>query len=220
MCPAGFGYYAPATRVRKMLLTHQRNAALAAVMMVMTSILSATQVHAESFTFDNKHTEVRFKYLIGILPGAGRFTDVVGQIEINETMPEQSRIVAVIKTTSLSTEEPFVEETLRGKDFFNVAMQPEIRFKSRSVRPTIPNQAELNGELTINGITKPVSLHVAFVSGTSSQVTRGGKQIVVHGDVLRATCRVRRSAFAMTAFDSLIADEIDIEIHAMLRKGP
>jgi hypothetical protein len=79
---------------------------------------------------------------------------------------EKDRVEAVVKTASLTASEQFIEDKLKGEDFFNVAVRPEIRFKSRAVRRAAgnaaENNAELSGDLTMNGISQPVTLRMAL----------------------------------------------------------
>jgi polyisoprenoid-binding protein YceI len=84
--------------------------------------------------------------------------------------------------------------------FFNVAVFPEIRFKSRSAKPAGGNGTELTGDLTMNGVTQPVTLLAVFKNGSH----------------VSAAAHIKRSAFNMTALSLLISDEIDIQIEADL----
>ena len=167
--------------------------------------------HAETYTFDTKTTEVRFTYQIGLLPQSGRFAEVKGLVEFNERAPERSRVDAVINAASLTAAEPMVENELKGESFLNVAVQPEIRFKSRTVKATRRNSAELLGELTMNGVTRPVTLQVLFYP-------KGVSMPAAAGPFFTATTQIKRSSFNMTAYQMLVGDEVEIQIHAPLRK--
>jgi polyisoprenoid-binding protein YceI len=164
---------------------------------------------AETYTFDGSHAEVRFTYQVGFASQTARFTDVAGLCEFDETAPEKGHVEAIVKTASLTAITPFIEDKLKGEDFFNAAVRPEIRFKSRALRPAGGNQAALTGDLTMNGVTQPVTLRMAFHKAgmPASKPPR-----------LTATTRIKRSTFNMTALTYLVGDEIDIEIDAPLRK--
>jgi polyisoprenoid-binding protein YceI len=180
--------------------------------------LWAQQCQAETYTFDTRSTEVRFTYQFGLLPQSGRFAEVKGSVEFNERAPERSRVDAVINAASLTAGDPMVESELKGESFFNVAVQPEIRFKSRAVKATTKNRAELIGELTMNGVTRPVTLQVMFYSKGASLPAIDGRQVTAGGPFFTATTRINRSLFNMTAYRMLVADEIEIQIGAPLRK--
>ncbi len=159
---------------------------------------------AATYSFDNKRADVSFTYTVGFVQQSGRFTELNGLFKFDQRAPERGSISAVIKTSSL-TANTFQEE-LRGSDFFNVAVFPEIRFVSRSVRAVGENSAEFSGDLTMNGVTQPVTLQVVF------QPVAGSRPIVT------ATGRLRRSAFNMTALSLLVDDEIEIQIKAALQE--
>jgi polyisoprenoid-binding protein YceI len=190
--------------------THRKAALLVAFLYLADLGVSARQCHAETYTFDTKATEIRFTYRIGPLPGSGRFAEVKGLVEFNERRPEQSRVDAVINAASL-TAEPLVENELKGESFFNVAVQPEIRFKSRAVKATASNSAEVMGELTMNGVTQPVTLQVIHYP-------KGASQLAAAGPYFSATTRIKRSVFNMTAYQLLVDDEVEIQIDAPVRK--
>ena len=118
------------------------------------------QCSAGIYSFDNKHANVNFTYYVGFASQSGRFTDMNGVFQFDRRAPAQGSIKAVIKTASL-TANAFKSE-LRGSRFFNVGVFPEIRFASRSVKPVGEDRAEFNGDLTMNGVTRPVTLQVVF----------------------------------------------------------
>ena len=176
----------------------------------------AGQSSAGIYAFDNKRADVSFTYYVGFVSQYGRFTDMNGVFQFDGRAPERGSIRAVIKTASL-TANAFQEE-LRSSRFFNVGVFPEIRFVSRSVRPVGENRAEFNGDLTMNGVTRPVTLQVVFepeartgFASAHASPPNGGARVI-------ATARLQRSAFNMTALSYLVNDEIDIQITAPLQE--
>jgi polyisoprenoid-binding protein YceI len=177
----------------------------------------AGQCSAEIYSFDNKHANVSFTYYVGFASQSGRFTDLNGVFHFDRRAPEQGSIKAVIKTASLTANA--FESELRGSRFFNVGVFPEIRFASRSVKPLGDNRAEFNGDLTMNGVTRPVTLQVAFQpearagfgSAQAASLPDGRARMI-------ATTRLKRSEFNMTSLSYLVNDEIDIEISAALQE--
>ncbi len=171
---------------------------------------------AETYIFDTKHAEVQFTYYVGPLSQSGRFTDLDGLVEFDQQAPERGFVNAVIKTASLTANQ--WQDQLRGSDFFDVAVWPEIRFKSRTMRPTGANSAALSGDLTINGVTQPVTLQMN-VDPPLWGPSRAGEQAPAQkSPKLNATARIHRSAFNMTALGFLVDDEIDIQIKTQLQK--
>ena len=132
-------------------------------------VLAAAPAHSEIYEFDKRRTEVRFTYEMGPAKQHGRFNQVTGTLQFDEHAPWRSRVSATIATASLETGQPIVDDALKGSDFFNVAADPVMTFKSRSVRSTGSDTAEMTGDITVNGITKPVTLDVEF-NGTEVEV--------------------------------------------------
>ena len=177
------------------------------------ALAAANPCRAETYVFDKKHSEVRFTYKLGPWLQHARFLSVSGTLEFDEAALARSNIEARIETASLTTGDPMIESQLKGADFFNVIAEPAITFKSRSMRMTGTDAAEIAGDITVNGITKPIMLQVTFQPSGNPVLKHdaGARQFI-------AKTRVQRSAFKMTAYAALIADEVDFEIDAILRK--
>lgn len=167
---------------------------------------------AARFEFDQRRTEVRFVYKMAYSTQRGRFTKVTGTLDYDEAAPEKSKINASIAAASLTTGEPLVDDELRGESFFNVTASPVIAFKSLAVRPQSATEADVSGEITVNGITKPVTLKVSLRphDDPALKYDVGARQFI-------ATTRIQRSAFNMTDYQSMVEDDIDIEIVAIAR---
>jgi polyisoprenoid-binding protein YceI len=167
---------------------------------------------AATFTLDHNNTVVRFTYQVGFVSQSANFGELSGVFKFDEAAPEHSYLNAVIKTASLKANQ--FEEKLKGEDFFNVTAWPEIRFVSHDFRPADGNRAELSGDLTMKGITKPITLHLAFNPAQAAIPSRGG---ATGGAQLIAESRILRSSFNMTALGFLVDDEIDIRFDAALQ---
>jgi polyisoprenoid-binding protein YceI len=142
----------------------------------------------------------------------GRFTKVSGTVDYNPAAPEKSKIRASIAAASLSTGEAFVDNELKGVAFFNVEASPVIAFRSVAVKSRSPTAADLAGEITINGITKPVTLKVSLSphDDPALKFDSGAQKFV-------AKTRIKRSAFNMTKYQALVDDDIELEIDAIVR---
>jgi polyisoprenoid-binding protein YceI len=175
----------------------------------------AASARAERFEFDPRKTEVRFTYIMANSTQRGRFTKVSGALFYDEAAPEKSKITAQIATASLTTGEVIIDEELKGEDFFNVAVSPTIAFKSRAVRARSATEAEVSGDITVNGVTKPVKLKVTLEPHDDPALKwdAGARKF-------SAKTRIQRSEFNMTGWQALVDDEIDIEIAAIVRPKP
>lgn len=175
-------------------------------------LAGAPAAYADRFVFDQRRSEVRFIYTMGYATQRGRFTKISGTLDFDEAAPEKSRIKASISAASLTTGEALVDSTLKGADFFDIAASPVIAFKSIAVQPHSATAAEVSGEITIKGITKPVTLKVSIAphDDPALKFDTGSRRFV-------ATVRIQRSAFNMTEYQSFVGDEVDIEIDAIVR---
>ncbi|MBA2127250.1 polyisoprenoid-binding protein [Hyphomicrobium methylovorum] len=172
----------------------------------------APTAHATRFEFDKRRTEVRFIYTMALSKQRGRFTKVSGTLDYDEAAPQKSKINASIATASLTTGEAIVDDKLKGESFFNVKSSPVIAFKSLAVRANSPTAADVSGEITVNGITKPVELKVSLEPHDDPALKHdtGARKFL-------ATTRIQRSAFKMTDYQAMVDDDIDIEIDAIVR---
>jgi polyisoprenoid-binding protein YceI len=142
----------------------------------------------------------------------GRFTKVSGTLDYDEAKPEKSKINASIATASLTTGEALVDNELKGAAFFNVKEQPVIAFKSLAVKASSATEADVSGEITVNGITKPATLSVSLKphDDPALKFDAGARKFI-------AKTRIQRSHFNMTDYQSMVDDEVDIEIDAIVR---
>ncbi len=186
--------------------------ALVALFAAELTVTSAPAAYARRFEFDQRRTEVRFVYKMAFATQRGRFTKVSGTLDYDEAAPGKSKINAAIASASLTTGEALIDNELKGADFFNVENSPAIAFKSLSVRTGSPTTAEVSGEMTVNGITKPVTLQVRIEShdDPALKYDAGARRFF-------ATTRIQRSAFNMTSYRQMVDDDVDIEIDAIAR---
>src|SRR5262245_51823759 len=119
---------------------------------------------ADTYVLDKDHTEVRFTWdHLGLSRQGGRFLEVEGKVEFDPGAPEASTVDVKIPVKSLSTGISKLDEHLvSSKEFFDTEQFPTITFKSTTVKRTDAKIAEVTGDLTINGITKSVTLDVVW----------------------------------------------------------
>ena len=114
-----------------------------------------------TWKFDPYHTQVEFsaKHL-GMMTVRGHFAEVTATGEIDVEHPEHSKIEASINTLSIRTHNETRDNDLRSSNFLEAEKYPTITFKSTRIEPAGTDRYKLNGELTIKGTTRPVSLDV------------------------------------------------------------
>jgi polyisoprenoid-binding protein YceI len=141
----------------------RRNAILAAVVLATAGTLAAvTQAIAapETYTIDPAHSAVGFsiRHLFSRVPG--RFTKFDGKIVLDRDDFTKSSVDVSIDAASIDTNEPARDKHLKSPDFFDVAKNPKLTFKSTKVTQAGPTKLSVEGGLTIRGTTKPVTLDV------------------------------------------------------------
>jgi polyisoprenoid-binding protein YceI len=128
----------------------------------MTTIQSETAIPTGTWTVDPVHSSVEFGVKHNVVATfRGKFGDVEG------TLDEQG-IRGTARVESITIEEPQLKGHLLSPDFFDAERFPELTFRSEAIRAESP-QVEVEGELTIKGVTKPVVLK----GGLTGPVTDG-----------------------------------------------
>jgi polyisoprenoid-binding protein YceI len=117
-----------------------------------------------TYQIDPKHSAARFKVRHMMIANVGgEFNAVSGTVEFDEAKPEQSRVEATIDANSLHLGDPQRDAHIKGPDFFDTAQFPTIAFKSSKVAAA-GSGYKVSGDLTLHGVTKPVTLNVDAVS--------------------------------------------------------
>ena len=123
--------------------------------------LSSAAFSAETYQIDTKgmHASIEFKIKhLGYSWLKGRFNDFSGSISYDEKSPESSNVQVTINTASLDSNHAERDKHLRGEDFLNVSKYPTATFKSTKVVAKDNGQADIMGTLTLNGVSKEVTL--------------------------------------------------------------
>ncbi len=114
-----------------------------------------------AWDIDTAHSTIEFiaKHMM-VTNVRGRFTTFSGDAHLDEEHPEQSRVDVTIDLASLTTGAEARDNHLRSADFFDVAEYPTATFHSTKVERRGEDHLLVTGNLTIRGITKPVTLDV------------------------------------------------------------
>ena len=123
----------------------------------------STALANEIYSFDQANSTIGFSVHQFLGTTHGKFKKFDGKIEIDREHPENSSVTARIDVRSIDTGIVKRDNHLRSPEFFNVEKFPEITFKSRSVKRTGPQEGDIAGNLTMHGVTKPITLHVKLL---------------------------------------------------------
>ena len=173
-----------------------------------TLTLAGAAEAADSFKIDPDHTNiVFFVNHLGYATMIGQFQEFSGQFTFDPAAVESNAVELTVKTASVDTDQQARDDHLRSPDFFNAAEFPEMTFKSTSVAKTGDKTGAITGDLTLLGVTKPVTLTVTFNQLMEHPLPQYNK-VMVAG--FSATTKLSRSEFGMTQFVPYIGDEIEI----------
>ena len=125
--------------------------------------LAAPVQAAETYQFDKAHTTVGFQVRHIYTNVSGKFTDFTGTIQVDRAKPESSTVDFTIQATSIDTSETRRDQHLRSADFFDVANNPTITFKSTSIKANGKDSWLVTGDFTMHGVTKSVVLPVTLL---------------------------------------------------------
>ena len=114
-----------------------------------------------TWKFDPYHTQVEFsaKHL-GMMTVRGHFAEVTATGDIDVEHPERSTIEATINTASIRTHNEQRDKDLLSSNFLEVDKYPTMTFKSTKIEPKGNDRGTMTGDLTIKGVTRPVTLNV------------------------------------------------------------
>ncbi len=137
----------------------------AAVVFVLTATGAAPSAKAaeEIFNFDTEGQHIFIQFRIKHLGYSwmyGRFNEFGGNILLDREKPANSSVTVEIETASVDTNHAGRDKHLRGKDFLNSDAHPKATFVSTKVDPEGETTGVIAGNLTLNGVTKPIQIAV------------------------------------------------------------
>jgi polyisoprenoid-binding protein YceI len=133
--------------------------------------LSSNGFANENYKFSQSGSTIAFQIHQFLGTVRGKFTRFEGKIIIDREHIERSSVGVTIQTGSINTGIAARDEHLRGSELFDVAKYPAITFKSRSVKQTGRDSADIAGDLTMHGTTRPITLHVKLLTPLTQQTS-------------------------------------------------
>jgi len=176
--------------------------------------MDASKAPAGTYKLETAHSQVLFYVKhIGLTDYYGRFNKVSGTLNFNPAAPEHSAAAINIDTTTLDTPSDALNSTLKSS-LFDTAHFSSATFKSTSMTVTGRDRGQITGDLTIRGVTKPVTLDVTF-TGTELNPLDNSRVLGFH-----ATGTIKRTDYGMTGmiWEPLVSDDIKLIIEAMFQR--
>lgn len=179
----------------------------AAGLALSAAAFAAAPPPAGNYKIDAAHSGAFFEvgHLGGISRFMGRFNDIAGDLVVDA--PEKSRITVSIKTDSVDSNHDGLDKHLKSPDFFNAVQFPTMTFTSSAVKLDANGAGTIAGNLTLRGVTKPVTFQLRQVGAGKGMK---GEQRV--GYV--ATGTIKRTDFGMNyGVPGAATDEVDLRIN-------
>jgi polyisoprenoid-binding protein YceI len=173
-----------------------------------------------TWNIDPGHSAAQFKVKHMMISNVkGEFTSLKGRLQLDEQNVENSRIEAEIEAATINTREPQRDAHLKSADFFDVEKFPTLSFHSTKVSKKDGDELSVTGDLSIRGVTRPVTFAVEGPSAPAKDPwgnTRIG---------LSATTKINRKDFGLTwnaALETggiLVGDEVTITLDVQFVKA-
>jgi polyisoprenoid-binding protein YceI len=192
-------------------------AALGAVLVCGTALaqvsLNPENVSPGIYQLEQRHSQVLFaiKHL-DLTQFYGRFDKMSGTMTFDPHHPEASTVSIALDTSSIDTPNADLNGVL--KDAFNVAQYPTAAFKSTAIAVTGPTTGTITGDLTLNGVTKPLVLKVTF-NGSRENPMDGAAALG-----FTATATVHRADYKLDQmiWSGAVGADVTLTINAMFEQ--
>jgi polyisoprenoid-binding protein YceI len=173
--------------------------------------LAAGMAPKGTYKLDEQHTQVLFAIKHeGISTFYGRLGKVSGTVDFDQARPDNSTLNVSVDTTTIDTHVPELDSSV-PKDLFQADKFPTATFVSTGVAKTGDTTGTVTGNLTIAGVTKPVTLKVTFNGGRGS-----GEPLQPYRLGFDATATLKRSDFGLNRviWDGFVSDDVTLMIEA------
>lgn len=168
---------------------------------------------ANLFTFLPNKSSLVFRLNAGFIGDvAGHYRSVQGGFILDPAKPERSAVIATVRADTVDTDDFLIDAVLTSEWFFDAQRYPFIVFFSRGIERTGERSGRITGDLTIRGVTRPITLDVTF---------KGDRSRLKEKDYrpgFTATGSVKRSDFGMTFVPPGTDEKVVLTIEAQGRR--
>jgi polyisoprenoid-binding protein YceI len=174
--------------------------------LALASLAAAAAAAPETYAIDPSHTAPRFEYShLGYSMQSHRFDKTSGRIVLDRAA-RTGAVDVTIDAKSVNTGYAPFNEHIQGDDYFATAKYPDITFKSTAVRFDGDKPAAIDGDLTIKGVTRPVTLTVTHFQAMPHPML---KKDAIGAN---AVAKIKRSDFNMGKNAPFVSDEVTLNI--------
>lgn len=169
--------------------------------------VEAIKGQSGTYTLDPTHTDVLVEWThFGFSKPSAHFGITEGKLVYDADDASKSSVEVTIPVTAIDTFVPKLDEHLKGADFFDAGKFPTATFKSTSVAAAGTNKLTVTGDLTVKGITKPVTLDVTLNGAGEHPMAK--KQAIGFS----ATGTLKRTDFGVGAYAPNVSDDVQLRI--------
>lgn len=191
---------------------------LAAALVLATATASNLAAQTGSYRLDKDYTAINFSWShVGLSRQSARLMGAEGRVTFDPANPEASAIDVTMKSANITTGIRDFDLLIKSPDYFNAAQFPLIMFKSTGIRQLSDKTGQVAGDLTIKGITRPVTLSVVWnFTGEHplAKVNPNYRDVQVSG--FSASAVLRRSDWDLSLAIPFVSDEIRLSIETEL----
>lgn len=171
------------------------------------------EVQSGTYVLDPAHGKITWSVShMGFSTYVGQFSDVDATLQLNSANPSASKLNASVRTGSGGTFSEGLDKHLKTADFFDVANHPEARFVATSIRRTDADSADIAGNLTLRGVTKPIVIKADF---NQAGVNPVNKRYTVGFD---GEAKIKRSDFGINYGLPALGDEVTLHLEAEFQR--
>lgn len=183
-----------------------RIARLSAVLVVFAAAAAPASAAPETYAIDGTHTFPSFSYShFGMSTQISKFDKTTGTVTLDKAA-KAGAVDVTIDMRSVSTGYATFDEHIQGEDFLDTARYPTATFRSTMVRFEGDRPASIDGELTIKGVTRPVTLTVTHFAAMPHPMLK--KEAIG----ANASTVIRRSEFGAGKYAPNVGDEVTITV--------
>jgi len=176
------------------------------LLLPLLAAFSVSAAAADTYVIEPTHTFANFEINhLGFSTSRGQFGGTSGTLSLDQAKKTGS-VDVTFDLTQLNTGVPKLDEHLQGADFFDVAQYPTATFKSSTFKFDGDTLVAVDGELTLHGVTKPVSLDVTGFKCGEHPMT---KKPHCGAD---AVTTIKRSDWGVSAYVPAVGDEVKLTI--------
>jgi polyisoprenoid-binding protein YceI len=179
----------------------------------------AVSAHAQDasgvYSVDPNHTEIIFGVShLGFSTYYGIFPGATGSLTLDAAKPAASKLEVSVPVAQVMTPSDKLNGELRSAQWLDAAKYPTMTFRSTSITSTGPDTADVAGDLTLHGVTKPVVLKAKLNKAAPNAMMKN------FSAGFQVSGQIKRSDFGVSAYVPMVGDNVDLTITAAFARKP